>query len=71
MLKPVNSLNELYRLASKDKQYEALMICAAENLGGVVNSPADARQVLNNNAMESGDEDSVLDEVNFCRDLVP
>jgi len=69
-LKKVHSLSELRQLAFQDENYKKLALAAADNLGG--NSRGDlnrAMQWLNTNADET-DEQGVIDEVNFCRDLV-
>lgn len=69
-LKKIHSLSELRQLAFSDENYKKLALAAADNLGG--NSRGDlnrAMQWLNTNADET-DEQGVIDEVNFCRDLV-
>ena len=69
-IKKVSTLADLNFLAQKDERYRKLMICAAENLGGVVDGDSKkAYDILRAEALE-GDEKSVVGEVNFCRDLV-
>lgn len=71
LVKPVTSLAHLRQLAENDPAYRALLICAAENLGGVpAGDPGKAYAHLCQEAMSVGDEDSIVDEVNFCRDLI-
>ena len=69
-MRKVTSLNDLYNLAAKDERYAKLLIISAENLGGRINSQQDAMQHLDMNADAVGDEEMVVDEVNFCLDLV-
>jgi len=71
----VNSLNELYHLALTDEKYKQLLFIGASNLG--YSGPKDnidaAKRYLNMNVMETsedGDDRGVVDEINFCRDLV-
>ena len=68
-LKSVTSLGDLFYRATSDKRYENLAVIAANNLGGNVKDLVGAKRILNMNAMETS-EDGVVDEVNFCRDLV-
>lgn len=65
-IKKVRSLFEL----SSTPELQKLAIVTAQNLGGSMTTFKEAMQVLRDNAMESGDESSIIDEVNFCRDLV-
>lgn len=65
-IKKVRSLFEL----SSTPELQKLAIVTAQNLGGSVTTFKEAMQVLRDNVMESGDEKGVIDEVNFCRDLV-
>jgi len=71
LIAPVNSLNELNSKARKDIRYKKLAITAANNLGGNVKNDSldDAIRVLRDNIMET-DEDGVMEEINFCRDLI-
>jgi hypothetical protein len=68
-IKPVRSLNELYNKARVDKKYEQLLFTAALNLGGSARTISEAYNWLMMNAAET-DEQGVVEEVNFCRDLV-
>ena len=68
-LQPINSLNELYQLAGQHTQYQKLAMIAASNLGGSPTDLASAMRWLNINADETSEE-GVVDEVNFCLDLV-
>lgn len=71
LIKPVRSINELLFLAKTDILYEKLAVIAANNLGGDVETLAEARVVLNMNAGDTDVEESALvDEINFCRDLI-
>lgn len=70
LLAKVGSLCELENLARTNPQYAQLALIAAENLGGDLRSTLErAMQWLRTNAMETTEE-GVVDEVNFCRDLV-
>ena len=71
-LPKVKSLYELRSLAQTDNRYLALAIAGAQNLGygGQSIDLNKAMAWLNLNANESGSEKGVVDEVNFCRDLV-
>ena len=66
----VTSIADLFNRAATDPQYAQLAMISAANLGGNCKDLASARQWLNCNAMESGSEQGVVDEINFCRDLV-
>ena len=71
LIPKVQSLNELYRLAHSDPRYNKLAMVSASNLGGDIRVFGDAVMWLNCNAAESPlGERGVVDEVNFCRDLV-
>lgn len=66
----VKSLHELRRLASVDPRYLQLALTGARNLGGhPINTLDQAMQWLYTNAAET-DEHGVVEEVNFCRDLI-
>jgi hypothetical protein len=71
-LAPISSLMELRKLASEDERYEKLLHAAAENLGGSSGSSLDVsyRWLLSSASEVEGGEDTVVDEVNFCRDLI-
>jgi hypothetical protein len=69
-MRPVKHLNDLFNLANRDKRYEKLLIISAQNLGGRINSPQDAASFLEMQANAMGEEEGVVDEVNFCIDLV-
>ena len=67
------SLADLRQRAAKDARYASLAVIAACNLGAVTlqSSMTDlALSYLRISAMESS-EAGVVEEVNFCRDLVP
>lgn len=69
-LAPVQSLAQLRSMAFRNEAYKRLALTAAENLGG--NPQGDlnkAMEWLNVNADET-DEQGVVEEINFCRDLV-
>ena len=68
-LKKIKTISELANLELTKKSYEQLSIVAAYNLGGGNLSLNGAISWLNTNAMET-DESGVVDEINFCRDLV-
>jgi len=69
LIPKVGTLGELYQLALKDERYRMLAMTASENLGGPCRTLNDAMQWLVLNAVE-GTEAGVVDEVNFCRDLI-
>lgn len=68
-LKKIKTISELANLARTNKSYEQLAIVAASNLGGGNLTLNGAISWLNTNAMET-DESGVVEEINFCRDLV-
>lgn len=73
MLPEVTSLAGLRRFATTPgplmERYKSLAIIAAENLGYAGNGGlAGALRHLNDNALET-DEDGVVGEVNFVRDI--
>lgn len=71
MLAKVTSLFDLFNKARTNKAYEQLAMIGARNLGGDnINTLADAERWLNISANDSGDCNGVVNEVNFCRDLV-
>lgn len=66
----IRSLAELRKLAERDARYEWLACVASSNLGGPPNAtPKQALRWLYLNADETS-ERGVVDEVNFCRDLI-
>ena len=69
LIAPIRSLNELYNKARTDEKYKQLLLISSSNLGGTDQNMSDAYHWLQINAMET-DEQGVVDEVNFCRDLV-
>jgi thioredoxin-like negative regulator of GroEL len=69
-LTKVTSINDLRRRAEKDPKYMQLAITAAKNLGGDVDNLDRAIRFLEINANETDDEQGVVDEVNFCLDLI-
>jgi len=68
-LPKIKSLSELYWKANTDKRYERLAIVAAQNLGGFIHNFQQAKTWLDTNALET-DEKGIVDEINFCRDIV-
>lgn len=68
-LSKVVSIGDLRQRAGRDERYHQLTMIAASNLGGSPKNLDDAINWLNTNAMET-DEDGVVGEINFCRDLV-
>ena len=66
---PVRSLAELRFKAGKDENYKKLAIMAAQNLGGTYTTLDEAMRWLETNATET-DEEGVVEEINFVRDLV-
>ena len=68
-LKQITYLNELRLLAKADPRYAQLAMKAASNLGQPCGSFEVAMRSLNTCADET-DEDGVVGEINFVRDLV-
>ena len=68
-LKKVKSLFELRQLAESDTGYLELALTGARNLGGNPKDLNEAMRWLKTNADET-DENGVLGEVNFVRDIV-
>jgi hypothetical protein len=66
----VTSLYDLEQRAAGDVRYVQLAVVSAKNLGGssITDLPS-AMRWLRTNAAET-DEDGVVGEVNFCRDLI-
>lgn len=69
LVSKVVSIGDLRQRAAKDQRYLQLAMISARNLGGSPKNLDDAINWLNTNAMET-DEDGVVGEINFCRDLV-
>jgi hypothetical protein len=69
LMPKVRSLAELRNLAETDERYKKLMIVSASNLGQPNANEQVAYESLENCVMET-DEQGVVDEINFCRDLV-
>ena len=72
LIPKVVSIGDLRRRASEGpllEKYVQLAMITASNLGGSPKNLDDAINCLNSNAMET-DEDSVVGEINFIRDLV-
>ncbi len=69
LVSKVVSIGDLRRRTADDPRYLQLAMISANNLGGSPKNLADAINWLNTNAMET-DEDGVVGEINFCRDLV-
>jgi len=70
LIPKVTSIGDLFHRAATDPRYAELAMISASNLGGTCKDLKEARQWLNCNAMESDSEQGVVDEINFCRDLV-
>lgn len=71
-LKPVGSISELNYLCSngdQKEQYQKLAKIAASNLGRTCSTVSASIDWLKTNAQET-DEEGVVDEINFCLDLV-
>jgi hypothetical protein len=68
-LKAVKSLGELRQLADTNEAYKRLMQAASDNLGGCGTGNEFCYRWLLANAQEIGEE-GVVEEVNFCRDLI-
>lgn len=69
-MKKVHSLAELRRLSRENPAYARLMVVSSHNLGGPDGDDPDAAyRWLCTNAEET-DENGVVEEVNFCRELV-
>ena len=67
----VTSIADLFNRASTEPQYAQLAMISASNLGGNCKDLAEAKQWLYCNANEGlAGEEGVVDEINFCRDLV-
>jgi len=69
LIPAVRSLHELRSLALKDDRYRKLALVAASNLGGDGKELDESMQWLFQNALET-DPDMIVDEINFCRDLI-
>lgn len=70
LIPKVASLHDLEDKARVDERYRMLAMAASENLGGPCRTLNDAMQWLHLNANETNSEQGVVDEVNFCRDLI-
>ena len=70
LIPAVRSLPELAQLARKDPRYRALAIAGAQNIGGPASEDLEEQlRYLYMHAAEASEE-GVVDEVNFCRDLI-
>jgi hypothetical protein len=69
LIPPVTSLFDLENKAKADPQYRKLAIAGASNLGGACETLEAAMRWLRINADETT-EKGVIEEVNFCRDLL-
>lgn len=70
-LKKVHSLFELQNLALSNPRYAKLAELGSKQLGGHSNWKLEEHlRWLHVNASETDSEDGVIDEVNFCIDLV-
>ena len=65
----VVSIGDLRWRSATDPRYRQLAMISARNLGGSPKNLDEAINWLNTNAMET-DEDGVVGEINFCRNLV-
>lgn len=80
----LHSIGELFRYAATNDRHALLAVAASENLGGVIildsedwlknekmrkGVLAQCRQWLEANANETS-ESGVVEEINFCRDLI-
>jgi hypothetical protein len=73
LMPKVTSLADLQQRAASDDRYATLAMVAARNLGAMADQSATcdaALRHLRTEAMET-DEAGVVEEVNYCRDLVP
>ena len=72
LIPKVNSISDLFFRANTDPRYAQLALISASNLGGMGKDLKEARQTLYDNATadEGCSEQGVVDEINFCRDLV-
>ena len=70
-LQQIVSINDLQCKAKEDPKYEQLAIIAARNLGAPTADYPNAIVYLSLSANESQDEQGVVDEINFCLDLIP
>ena len=69
-LAPVLSICDLRCKAAKNPAYQKLAIDSAVNLGGPPDVKSDhwrAISFLEDCVSDSGDEDGVVEEINFCR----
>ena len=70
LLAKVTSLHDLKYRAAGNVKYLELAVVSAKNLGGCnIIDLKSAMRWLRTNATET-DEDGVVGEVNFCRDLI-
>ena len=71
--KLIPKIRYLLNLKSGKPEHTQLCHIAAKNLGLSKENPTfeESYQWLYLNALESGSEQGVVDEVNFCRDLLP
>ena len=69
LIPKVTSLADLRYKAVSDAKYRKLLFLASANLGGPNKGENECYNWLMTNAMET-DEEGVVEEVNFCRDLV-
>jgi len=69
LVSKISSINDLYNRAIKDARYLKLALRSASNLGGSPRTLLQAIDWLKTNAMGT-DEQGVVEEINFCRDLV-
>jgi hypothetical protein len=71
MIAPIQSIAQLRSLAGKNPKYHQLALAAAENQG-LEGDDLDLNAAiswLNEIAKEDGEE-NVVEEINFCRDLI-
>ena len=69
-LAKVASIGDLQHKAILDPRYHELALIAASNLGGNPENLDSAIRTFWDNSTEGGTEEGVVDEINFCLDLV-
>lgn len=72
LIPAVRSISELYSLALRDDRYKKLALVSASNLGGNGKELKESISFLTQVALETEaeSEGGVVDEINFCRDLI-
>ena len=69
LLYPIHSIGDLAYRAKLDPQYKKLAMISASNLGGDAKDLTESINWLSQTALEIS-EAGVVEEINFCRDLV-